>query len=178
MLTVLFLFDAPTKSAVTEILIGLFVALAAAFIIWLVKRIFNVSKSQVSLREGVTKHEAPTQPRPDYKPEPSILKILQDYKGRTPYQREHFSDAYNGVPIEWPLRFSTIKKDNRGDYMVLFAPRTGGISTVISCENLDLSQYPRFKSLREGHNVVVRGVIDQVSDMFINLTKYEFDIQD
>jgi len=88
-----------------------------------------------------------------------------------PFQQEMVAQCYVGLKVEWLLPFQDVSSDpftaTKADICTISMIRAGTGVIYVVCEEVDLSKYPQFKTLRRDSQMWVTGKIRKATrDMF------------
>ena len=121
----------------------------------------NVSESLVAVGTNITQHQgtvqnyyvdAPPAPGPFHgkiETRPSMVEIANAIIAAKPYDRTQIPNNYVGLKVSWPVIFSSIHMDSKGNWHVSFDCRESEYRSVST--NIDIEKYPKLKVIEYGH---------------------------
>lgn len=186
--TVLMLITNPLKLEVlTRIISGMVLLVLAILVSFdLHRRTKNKASSAtpVDIQQIIHSHSAPAPPPkstldfPQTKPSPR--EISEYVEKLTPYEQEKPISVYNGVKVSWVASFSDVTSYGAGsrqhfgwDTDIIFSSESSYNDLRIIC-GINIEEVPRFKSLKRGTEVGIKGTISGVFPHAIRLKNSEF----
>ena len=129
----------------------------------------NVSESLFAVGTNITQHQgtvqnyyvdAPPAPGPFHgkiETRPSMVEIANAIIAAKPYDRTQIPNNYVGLKVSWPVIFSSIHMDSKGNWHVSFDCRESEYRSVST--NVDIEKYPQLKVIEYGHPAWIEGRI-------------------
>ena len=140
---------------------------------WLKNRIKSRKTQEPSLN-GATLQDIIDAPPPP-KQEPDILatslspgKVIKEVESAPFLQRPDISKQYEGIKVSWKGKLSLADKINEKNIRLMIDVTEEKDSTFIIFY-VNPKQYPGIGLLREGHEILVEGRIEEVSSTYISL---------
>lgn len=134
---------------------------------WLKNRIKSRKTQEPSLN-GATLQDIIDAPLPPKK-EPDILatslspgKIIKEVESAPLLQQPDICKQYEGIKVSWKGKLSSADKIDKENISLMITVTEGKVYTLIFF-NVNPKQYPGIGLLREGHEILVKGRIEEVS---------------
>lgn len=133
---------------------------------WLKNRIKSRKTQEPSLNGATLQDVIDALPPP--KQEPDILatslspgKIIKEVKSAPLLQQPNICKQYEDINVSWKGKLRSADKIDKENIRLMISVIEGKVSTHIFF-NVNLKQYPGIGLLREGHEILVEGRIEEV----------------
>jgi hypothetical protein len=112
---------------------------------------------------------------------PTPREIKGQIEALPPFQQKAAEEAYKGLKVRWPARFSSISEGLAKKWTV-FLTYDGDSSEfgsrVIFCDNVDIDAFPKLKFAHAGTRVDVSGSIKSIEGLGIVLGDVTIEFKD
>ena len=120
----------------------------------------QINQPQININQSILESGIPG--RDDYSEHPTPKEIQSEIEKAPPFQQHDISKHYVGLKIKWPVRLTLVHK-TEGDIAILSCTYSDILPYVHI--QVDLSKYPRFKTMKRGESFLIYGQITEMETL-------------